>query len=81
MSTKDQLDRIEGKVDRLDERLDRHDVHLAEYNEQLKIHIKRTNILEVEVKSILKHVNMINGALKLIASVGIITAIVKLLQQ
>ena len=78
---KDQLNRIESKVDKLDNRADKVDVHLAVYNEQLKDHIRRTELLENEVHPIKDHVSKVHGALKLVASIGIITAIIKLLQS
>lgn len=77
---KDELDKIDKKVDKLDDRLDKIDVHLAEYNSHLEIHIKRTNLLEEEVKPIVKHVYMVNGALKLLASSGILLTIYKVLE-
>jgi chromosome segregation ATPase len=77
---KDQLDRIEQKVDKLDERLDKHDTHLAVYNEQLKHHIKRTDLAESAIEKIMEHINKVNGALKLATSAGIILALIKLYQ-
>jgi chromosome segregation ATPase len=77
---KEQLDRIEAKVDKLDDRLDKNDIHLAMYNEQLKMHIKRTELAEKAIDVIMAHINKVNGALKLLASAGIILALVKLYQ-
>ena len=79
--SKEQLDRIEGKVDKLDERLDKHDVHLAKYNEQLEYHIKRTELLEGVVETVTTHINRVQGALKLFTSAGIILTIIKILEQ
>lgn len=81
MALKDDLAKIDAKVDKLDDRLDSIDVHMAEYNEQLKIHIKRTEILEEEHKDVREHIAMVKGALKLVASSGIIIAIVKLIEM
>ena len=88
---KDQLDRIEAKLDKLDERADKVDVQLAEYNAQLKIHIKRNDNFEKklehheshaakQMEPVLAHINKVNGALKLLASAGIILTIIKVLQ-
>lgn len=81
MAIKDDIHKLDNKVDKLDERLDKIDTHLAVYNEQLKIHIKRTELLENDVAPIKDHVSKINGALKLLASSGIILAIIKLIQM
>ena len=44
------MNKIEEKLDRIDRRIDSIDKHLAVYNTQLKFHIKRTDMLEEEVK-------------------------------
>lgn len=75
-------ERIEVKLDSIDKRLDKIDVHLAIYNEQLKEHIRRTNLLEQEMKPVQEHVIAIKGIGKGIAmlatSLGIILSILKL---
>jgi len=67
-------DLLLSKIDKLDDRLDKIDIHLAEYNTQLKIHIKRTEILEQDVKPISEHVSMMKGAGKLIGIIGMTAA-------
>lgn len=52
----DHLNRIEGKIDKIDDRMDRVEVHMAVYNEQLKTHIKRTDLLEESVLPVVAHV-------------------------
>ena len=44
------MDRIEEKLDKIDGRIDNIDKHLAVYNAQLKFNIKRTDMLEQEIK-------------------------------
>ena len=44
------MDKIDEKLDRIDRRIDNIDKHLAVYNTQLKFHIKRTDMLEEEIK-------------------------------
>ena len=70
---KNQLSKIEAKLDKLDDRLDKVDVHLAEYNTQLKIHIKRSEQLEDHLKPIIQHVDMMKGAGKLVGTIGLIS--------
>ena len=77
---KEQLDRIEAKVDKVDQRLDKVDTHMAVYNQELKDHIRRTELLEDAVKPIQEHVHKVTGALKVIASTGIILSIIKVLE-
>ena len=80
MALKDDLEKIDVKIDKIDDRLDKIDVHLAVYNEQLTEHIRRTEILENDVAPIKDHVSKVHGALKVIASSGILLGIIKLLQ-
>ncbi len=50
--------------------------HLAVYNEQLKIHIKRSELLEDKLEPVEKHVAMVSGALKLIGVLAMIASII-----
>ena len=68
-------DKLEGKIDKLDTRLDAIDVHLATYNEQLKIHIKRSEILEQELVPVKSHVALMNNLAKIVVFLGIIAGI------
>lgn len=69
--------RIEDKIDKISDRLNSIDVTLAKNTVSLEEHIKRTNLLEEEVKPIKKHVDMIEGALKLIGVLAMIAAIIE----
>lgn len=80
MALKDDIAKIDIKVDKIDEKVDEMNVHMAEYNEQLKYHIHRTNILEKEHKGVMAHIHKVNGALKLIMSLGIIITIIKIIE-
>ena len=44
------MDRIEEKLDKIDERIDNIDKNLAVNNTLLEYHIKRTDMLEQEIK-------------------------------
>lgn len=67
---KEELQKIELKIDKLDTKLDSVDTHLAVYNEQLKIHIKRTELIEQDLLPIKAHVHQLKGAAKLVAIVA-----------
>lgn len=77
MSTiKERLERIESKLNNID-------VTLAVNTEQLKEHIRRTNLLETKLEPVEMHVARVDGALRFLGVVslllGIIAAAVKLL--
>lgn len=73
-STDQKLDRIQGDIGEIK-------THLAVYNQQLKVHIKRSDMLEEKLKPIEKHVAMLQGALKLIGIIAIIAAIIEHLSK
>lgn len=71
----DKLKRIEDKLDRVRDKISDIDVTLAAQHESLKLHIKRTDLLEKKLEPVEKHVIMVNGVLKFIGLVSIIAAI------
>lgn len=83
-SNDDKFNRIEGKIDSISERLNSIDVTLVAQHESLKYHIRRTDLLEKAVEPINKHVNMVAGAMKLLAVIlavmGAVEGIVVLLE-
>ena len=76
---KNSLHNIEAKVNKLDDKLDSIDVHLAVYNEQLKVHIKRTEMLEEDMQPIKQHVHEVSVMFKFLgfvmAAVGVFAAV------
>lgn len=66
---------MENKLDKIQDDVTEIKVHLAEYNQQLQIHIKRSDALERKMEPIEKHVNMVNGALKFLGVLAAIVAI------
>lgn len=80
MSDSTKLDRIEAKLDDVSDHLASIDVTLGQQHISLKEHIRRTNVLEQEIKPIRKHVNMVEGFFKILgilASVAVIAECVK----
>lgn len=65
----------EAKLDKALEHIASIDVTLAKQAIILDEHIKRTNLLEAEVKPIKKHVDMVEGAIKLIMLLGVVIGI------
>jgi hypothetical protein len=85
------LNRLEHKMDITDSKISNIDVTLAKQEEQLRFHIKRTDLLqssieqvEKEIKPIQVHVNRMDGAIKLLGFIslliGVCGSILKLLR-
>lgn len=80
----DKLDKIEAKVDKIIEKVEDINVTLASQHEVLKEHIRRTELIEEDMKPIKKHVTIVNALMKvlgLLISGGIITEIIVLLTK
>ncbi len=60
------LDKIEEKVDKILDQQSTMNATLVSQHVSISEHIRRTNLLEAEVKPIKRHVDMVNGALKLL---------------
>jgi hypothetical protein len=67
----DDLRRLEDKIDKIDSNISRIDVTLSSQHEVLKEHIRRSNLLEEQMKPLQAHVSGLNGIIKFI---GIISA-------
>lgn len=76
------LDKIDDKIDKIQEKISSIDVTLAAQHESLKIHIKRTNLLEQKIEPVERHVHAVNTVLKLVGFmalvIGVIEGILKL---
>jgi Mg2+ and Co2+ transporter CorA len=71
------LEKIEQKLEKIDEKMDNIERHLAVYNAQLRFHIKRTDMLESEVKPLKIHLHKVQGVLTFVGVIAtIITVIV-----
>lgn len=67
----------EEKLDKIQEDIGEIKTHLAVYNEQLKVHIKATRMLEEQMKPVQKHVQIMNLIWKILWIVsGMIVSIV-----
>ena len=73
----DKFDKIDSKLDKIGDRLGSIDSTLAAQHESLKEHMRRTSLLEEDVKPIKNHVAMIQGALKLIGLLCVVAAAVE----
>lgn len=68
-------DKLEKKLDKVEDRLDTMDKTLVKQEENLKEHMRRTDLLEKDMQPVKKHVAMVHGAFKLIGLIGTLIAI------
>lgn len=71
-----QFDKLDTKLDKLDSRLDSIDITLIRQCDSLEYHIKRTNLLEEEIKPLKKFMLQILGVGKFLALVSLILSII-----
>lgn len=76
MADDKKLDRIEDKIDKITDHMSAIDVTLTAQHVTLQEHIKRTEILENEMKPIQRRMDMVQGAIALIALIGTIIGII-----
>lgn len=83
MSSNDQLSKMDSKLDKIQEHLASVDVTLAKQEVSLTEHVKRSTLLEENVKMlrseftpIQKHVIVVNGVLRLLSLIGLLITIV-----
>jgi archaellum component FlaC len=62
----DKIGAVDEKLEKIVERLSSIDTTLAVNTEQLKVHIRRTELLEEAVEPVKKHVAMVENSFKLI---------------
>ena len=71
-----EIEKINQKLDKIDQRIDSIDKHLAVYNTELKFHVKRTNMLEEELKPVKSSLIKAQGALCFIGIIATIISVV-----
>ncbi len=69
------LERIESKIDDQNDHLTSIDVTLGKQHISLDHHMRRTSILEIEVKSVKKYVYMMQGAIALLTIMATVIGI------
>ena len=70
-----ELEKIDRKLEKIDERIDNIDKHLAVYNSQLRFHIKRTDMLEEELKPLKSSLIKAQGAIMFIGLLATIISV------
>lgn len=78
---KSKLDRVLDKLDKLDERLDSVDKTLVKQEASLSEHIRRTELLEDDLKPVKAHVAQVNGAMKFIGLLSLVLGIIAAIAQ
>ncbi len=72
------LDSIISKLDRLDERLDSVDKTLVKQESSLAEHIRRTELLEEDLKPVKRHIAHVEGAFKLVGALSLVAGLLSL---
>lgn len=67
--------RIITKIDKIVDDVGEIKVQMGVYNTQLKEHMKRTDLLEKKFEPVEKHVERVNGVLKLIGVLAMLATI------
>lgn len=66
MESNDRLIRV---LEKMEERLDNLDTTMVKNTLSLEEHVKRTNLLEEQIKPIKKHVDMVNAGAKIASAI------------
>lgn len=77
MADDKRLERVEDKVDGIAKDVSAINSTLSAQHESLKEHIRRTELLEAELKPVKRHVDMVSGAIKAITVAGAIIALIE----
>lgn len=72
------FDRIETKIDKLSEQQAEMNTILAKQHEQISYHIRRTNLLEDQMKPVVEHVDGIKFLIKILGVGAAVAGILKL---
>lgn len=75
------LERIEAKIDDSNDHLASIDVTLASQHASLREHIRRSNMLEAKMAPVERHVNRVEGALKLITLAAALAAVAEFIMR
>jgi chaperonin cofactor prefoldin len=71
------LERIENKVDVLSDKLSDTNIILAKQHESLVHHIKRTDLLEKQIRPIQTHIDRVQGVFKFVMFAAAVAAIIE----
>lgn len=71
----DKFERMESKLDRIVDKIGSIDITLHGQHVSLTDHIRRTELLEEQLRPVEKHVAMVQGALKLIGLIALVGGI------
>lgn len=71
------MKRFEDKLDKIADKITNIDTTLVKQQVILDEHVRRTNLLEEQVRPIERHVHMMQGAMKFIGAVAVMVAIIE----
>ncbi len=72
----DNIKPVHDKLDKIGEQLHSIDKRLDKYNAELEFHVARTNQIEDALMPVVKHVEQIKGAGKLLVWISVLAGIV-----
>ena len=75
MADDSKLDKIENKIDHISDKINSIDVTLAAQHVSLREHMRRTQILEEEVKPIKEHVDGLKGVVRFLKIAALVAGI------
>lgn len=78
---KENIQRIEDKLDRLQDKLSSIDSTLAAQHVSIAEHIRRTNILENDLKPVKRHVTMVEGVLKFLGALAMVAGLIEVISR
>jgi hypothetical protein len=70
---------VDQKLDKIMDTLGSQAVTLERLTVSVEDHVRRTNLLEEDIKPIKRHVYMVSGAVKFISILGILAAILEVI--
>ena len=78
---REDIQRIEAKLDKVTDRLSNIDSTLAAQHVSIAEHIRRTNLLENDLKPVKRHVTMVEGVLKFLGALAMIAGLIEVIAR
>lgn len=75
------MQRIADKLDKIDDRLNSIDKTLAAQHVSIEEHIRRTNLLENDLKPVKRHVTMVEGVLKFLGALAMVAGLIEVISR
>lgn len=70
-------EKLEEKIDKIADKISNIDITLGKQSVILEEHVRRTNLLEEQIKPIERHVNMVQGGIKLLGLIALVASVLE----